>query len=130
MELEAGKVAVVTGGGRGLGRSYALLLAAQGAKVAVCDLNTKLAETVAAEIGGVASDRAERTGPRLLLRIAGSDRRRRKDGNSQCGNSNLLEIRRQVVVRHWGRDYLGQRPRAGMAGDGTESRPIDFDCLD
>ena len=32
-----GRVAVVTGGGRGLGRSYALLLASRGAKVVVND---------------------------------------------------------------------------------------------
>src|SRR6202453_5159310 len=32
-----GRVAVVTGGGRGLGRSYALLLASRGAKVVVHD---------------------------------------------------------------------------------------------
>jgi NAD(P)-dependent dehydrogenase (short-subunit alcohol dehydrogenase family) len=45
---------IVTGGASGLGAATARKLAAQGAKVAVCDLNTKLAESVAAEIGGVA----------------------------------------------------------------------------
>ena len=46
--------ALVTGGASGLGAATARRLAAAGAKVAVCDLNAKLAETVAAEIGGVA----------------------------------------------------------------------------
>lgn len=45
---------IVTGGASGLGAATARRLAAQGAKVAVCDLNAKLAETVAAEIKGVA----------------------------------------------------------------------------
>jgi NAD(P)-dependent dehydrogenase (short-subunit alcohol dehydrogenase family) len=36
------RVAVVTGGGRGLGRSYALLLASRGAKVVVNDTGTSL----------------------------------------------------------------------------------------
>ena len=48
------QAAIVTGGASGLGAATARKLAAQGAKVAVCDLNTKLAETVAAEIKGVA----------------------------------------------------------------------------
>src|SRR5216110_1624937 len=46
--------AIVTGGASGLGAATARKLASLGAKVAVCDLNTKLAETVAAEIKGVA----------------------------------------------------------------------------
>jgi NAD(P)-dependent dehydrogenase (short-subunit alcohol dehydrogenase family) len=48
------QAAIVTGGASGLGAATARKLAAQGAKVAVFDLNTKLAETVAAEIKGVA----------------------------------------------------------------------------
>jgi NAD(P)-dependent dehydrogenase (short-subunit alcohol dehydrogenase family) len=48
------QAAIVTGGASGLGAATARRLAAQGAKVAVCDLNATLAETVAAEIGGVA----------------------------------------------------------------------------
>src|SRR6201994_3853701 len=48
------QAAIVTGGASGLGAATARKLAAQGAKVAVFDLNAKLAETVAAEIGGIA----------------------------------------------------------------------------
>ena len=48
------QAALVTGGASGLGAATARRLAGEGAKVAVCDINAKLAETVAAEIGGVA----------------------------------------------------------------------------
>src|SRR4029077_16253517 len=48
------QAALVTGGASGLGAATARRLAKGGAKVAVCDINAKLAETVAAEIGGVA----------------------------------------------------------------------------
>jgi len=46
----AGRVAVITGGGSGIGRATALLLAARGARLHVADLNLEAAEEVAGEI--------------------------------------------------------------------------------
>ncbi len=44
------KVAIVTGGGQGIGRAIALRLAGAGATVVVAELNRKVGETVAKEI--------------------------------------------------------------------------------
>jgi NAD(P)-dependent dehydrogenase (short-subunit alcohol dehydrogenase family) len=52
MQLGKDIVAVVTGGASGLGGATAKALAAKGAKVAIFDLNEKLGEALAAEIGG------------------------------------------------------------------------------
>jgi NAD(P)-dependent dehydrogenase (short-subunit alcohol dehydrogenase family) len=49
-----GKVAIVTGAGRGLGRAYAEALAAAGASVVVNDIDAEAAAEVAAASGGVA----------------------------------------------------------------------------
>ena len=58
MEISmAGRVALVTGGGGGMGRETALLLAGAGARVAVCDIDGDAAARTGAEIeaaGGVA----------------------------------------------------------------------------
>ncbi len=50
----AGKVALVTGGGGGFGEGIARLLAAEGARVVVADLDRAAAARVAEAIGGVA----------------------------------------------------------------------------
>jgi 3-oxoacyl-[acyl-carrier protein] reductase len=49
-----GKVALVTGGGRGIGAATAQLLAAEGGKVAVSDMDESAAAEVAVPIHGVA----------------------------------------------------------------------------
>jgi NAD(P)-dependent dehydrogenase (short-subunit alcohol dehydrogenase family) len=48
----SGKVVAVTGGGRGIGRAIAQALAAEGARVAIGDLDRASAEQAAAELGG------------------------------------------------------------------------------
>lgn len=53
MEL-SGQVAVVTGGGNGIGAALARRLTAEGARVAVADIDVKASSRVAAEIGGIA----------------------------------------------------------------------------
>jgi len=83
----SGQVAIVTGGGSGLGEATARALAARAARVAILDVGMERAEKVAAEIGGLAvqcdvssadggeravSEVAERLAPpRILVNCAG-----------------------------------------------------------
>ena len=48
-----GKVALVTGAAHGIGKSTAILLAREGAKVAVTDVDTEACREVVQEIEGV-----------------------------------------------------------------------------
>ena len=50
----AGKVAIISGAGRGVGLADARLLAAEGAIVFLTDINTQTGEKAAADIGGTA----------------------------------------------------------------------------
>jgi 2-hydroxycyclohexanecarboxyl-CoA dehydrogenase len=63
----AGKVAFVTGAGRGIGRAIALRLASEGAKVAVTDLDELTARATAEEIGaGALGIRVDVTDPQSV----------------------------------------------------------------
>ena len=53
MKLDSSLAAIVTGGASGLGEGTARMLADQGVKVALLDLNAERGEAIAAEIGGV-----------------------------------------------------------------------------
>lgn len=48
-----GKVALITGGARGIGAEDARVLAAEGARIVVCDLLDQEGQELAAEVGGV-----------------------------------------------------------------------------
>jgi 3-hydroxybutyrate dehydrogenase len=70
MQQLAGKLALVTGGGRGIGAACARSLAAAGAKVIVCGRTQTDLETVAKEIDGIAMtcDIADRAATDCMLR--------------------------------------------------------------
>jgi NAD(P)-dependent dehydrogenase (short-subunit alcohol dehydrogenase family) len=51
-EIHQGKVALITGGGRGFGKAFGTALAARGAHVVLADLDGTAAEGAAAEIAG------------------------------------------------------------------------------
>ena len=46
----AGRVAIVTGGGHGIGKAYALGLAGEGAKIVIAEIDAIAAGTVAADL--------------------------------------------------------------------------------
>lgn len=99
MEIK-GQIALVTGGGSGLGAATARELAKQGAKVAILDVNAEGANTVAKEIGGIGiscditntesianalAEVKDKLGtPRIIMNVAGIGTAKRiigKDGN-------------------------------------------------
>jgi NAD(P)-dependent dehydrogenase (short-subunit alcohol dehydrogenase family) len=67
----AGKVALVVGGGSGMGRAGATAMAAEGATVVVSDLSLTRAEAVVASIGeNAAAMHVDVTSPELVERVA------------------------------------------------------------
>src|SRR6266487_2201363 len=64
-----GKVAIVTGAGRGIGEATARLMAREGASVVVADINGAAAERVADEIGGAVAAAVDVSDESSLVRM-------------------------------------------------------------
>ncbi|MBO6538231.1 MAG: 3-hydroxyacyl-CoA dehydrogenase [Rhizobiaceae bacterium] len=106
----SGQIAVVTGGGSGLGEATARALAAKGAKVALLDVGIKNAEAVAADIGGIAikcdvssaeageaafEEATEKLGtPRILVNCAGIGIAMKTTGKE---GAHSLDLYRKVI---------------------------------
>jgi NAD(P)-dependent dehydrogenase (short-subunit alcohol dehydrogenase family) len=106
----SGVVALVTGGGSGLGEATARALAAKGAKVALLDIGIDRASAVAAEIGGIAvkcdvssaegaeaaiAQAAEKLGdPRILINCAGIGMAMKTTGKD---GAHPLDIYKKVI---------------------------------
>ncbi|MFM7347609.1 MAG: SDR family NAD(P)-dependent oxidoreductase [Tagaea sp.] len=125
-----GQAALVTGGGSGLGAGTAKALAAEGAKVAVLDVNIEAARKIASEIGGLAlacdvssaqdaekavAAAAQAHGPaRLLVNCAGIAPAARIVGKD--GPLALDAFRKVIEINLIGTFNLTRLAAAGMQG--------------
>ena len=110
----SGKVAIVTGGGDGIGRSCCEILASAGASVAVCDLNGEKAAAVAREltdsygVGAIGAacdvtDDKARTDlvARTVSELGGVNILVNNVGRGGGGRENLFKIDRLNVFAPW-----------------------------
>ena len=94
----AGKVALVTGAGRGFGKGIAALFAAQGARVAAADIDGEAAGRVAAEIAAAGG---------AALAVAG-DVSRNDDGAAMVAAAAERFGRLDIVVNNAGTTHRNQ----------------------
>lgn len=106
MRLED-RVAVVTGGAAGIGRATAERFAAEGALVAICDLNREAGEAVAAVLGtGASFDRVDVTDPAAVR--AWIDRVAARHGRIDILVNNAGIVRDSQLVKVREGELLGE----------------------
>lgn len=105
-----GKTAIVTGGGSGIGREISLRFAAQGAVVAVADVNMDGANGVASEITA----------------SGGTAYAQKLDVSSQAAADEAVA---EIVRRHGKLDILVNNAGIGFVGNALETGDDDLDKL-
>jgi rhamnose utilization protein RhaD (predicted bifunctional aldolase and dehydrogenase)/NAD(P)-dependent dehydrogenase (short-subunit alcohol dehydrogenase family) len=99
-----GKVALIIGGASGIGRATALRFAAEGAHVAVADLDGSAAEAVAAEINAATPDRA------LSLAVDVTPRHSGESRNPGAADDSIDAAVHQTLFHFGGLDILFYSP--------------------
>jgi NAD(P)-dependent dehydrogenase (short-subunit alcohol dehydrogenase family) len=136
MKLDDSVAAIVTGGASGLGEATARMLASQGAKVAIFDMNAERGAAVAGEIGAVfceanvadeasvdaalAKARAANGVERILVNCAGIAPGKRtvskKRDTGELIAHDLATFRRTIEVNLIGTFHMIAKSAAAMAG--------------
>jgi NAD(P)-dependent dehydrogenase (short-subunit alcohol dehydrogenase family) len=105
MERLEGKRAIVTGAGAGIGRTIALRLSSEGARVALADLDEQAAQKVAGEIGG-----------KTLIR------------QTNVARAEEVEALVRSVIGEWGGlDVMVNNAGVGVAATAPETSEEDWD---
>ncbi|WP_300552898.1 SDR family NAD(P)-dependent oxidoreductase [Maricaulis sp.] len=134
MKLDNSISAVVTGGASGLGEGTARRLAADGAKVAIFDMNAERGEAVASEIGGVFCQvnvadeasvdagfekaRAANGQERILINCAGvgaaEKTARRSSSSGEISAHSMERFNRVIAINLIGSFMCAAKSAAGM----------------
>jgi 3-oxoacyl-[acyl-carrier protein] reductase len=95
-----GKVALITGGGRGIGKAEAIALIKEGAKVAINDLDAELAEKTVDEIIGIGGE-----AKKFVADVSDENAVKQmiKNVNADFGGIDILVNNAGAGAKYWGK---------------------------